>query len=580
MPQKRDITIKIGGEAGQGMKVISTLLGKTFARQGFWVFTYQDVMSRIRGGHNFSQIRISSHPVSSLSSQIDMLVCLDEKTLELHKDETQGPVLYDKDSVKKNPPSGDKYIPLSFQKIAKDIGGDERMANSVASGAILALLGMSLDPLYDLLGEVFKQKGQKVIRSNKKSARAGSEEVKKVSQKSHFFKLKPENKKNRMLLTGSEAMALGALASNLRFYSAYPMSPATAIMEFLASKQESYDLIVEQAEDEIAAVNMAIGAFFSGARAMVGTSGGGMALMVEGISLAGMTETPLVIVDAQRPGPATGFPTRTEQADLFFAAFAGHGEFPRCILAPSTAEEAFYLTSKALYLAEKYQSPVFILGDQYLNDSSWTVEKFDLEKIYPDHQGFLSKKKLEELKPYQYLRYETTSSGITPRIRPGTSQQVLYADSDEHTEEGHITESAEIRSQMVNKRLSKARGLTNELAKPRIYPQKTADVYVISWGSTWGIVDEAVKSLRDEKVKIGSIHFSEIFPFRKHVIPKDITQNAELIGVENNATGQFMRLLQMETGIQVKKKILKYDGRPFHPRELADQIKQKIGGSS
>jgi len=265
MTQKRDISIKIGGEAGQGMKVISTLLGKTFSRRGFWVFTYQDVMSRIRGGHNFSQIRICSQQVSNISSQLDMVVCLDKKTLDLHKDETQGPVLYDKDFIKKNPPPGDKYIPIPFQKIAKDTGGDERMANSVASGAVLTLLGMSMDPLYELLEEIFKQKGKKVIQGNKKSARAGAEEVKKVGQKRHFFKLKPENKKKRMLLTGSEAMALGALASNVRFYSAYPMSPATAIMEYLASQQESYDLIVEQAEDEIAAVNMAIGTFFSGA---------------------------------------------------------------------------------------------------------------------------------------------------------------------------------------------------------------------------------------------------------------------------------------------------------------------------
>lgn len=580
MAHQNDVSIKIGGEAGQGMKLISGLLGKAFVRKGFWVFTNQDVMSRIRGGHNFSQIRIAEHPVNNPSSRVDILVCLDEKTLDLHKDETRGPILFDKDSVKENPPSGDRYLPIPFQKLAQNSGGDAKMANSVASGALMALLGMPQDFLFQIQEQIFQEKGKKVIEANKKSAQAGFDQAKKLGQKKHFYRLKASGQTNRMLITGSESMALGALASNLRFYSAYPMSPATAIMEYLASKKKQYGLVVEQAEDEISAVNMAIGAFFCGARAMVATSGGGMALMIEGISLAGMTETPVVIIDAQRPAPATGLPTRTEQADLFYAAFAGHGEFPRCLLAPSTAEEAFYLTNKAFYLAEKYQSPVIILGDQYLNDSSWTVEKLSLENLYPDQQGFLPEKKLKNMKPYEYRRYQMTPSGVTPRILPGTPQQVLYADSDEHTEEGHITESAQVRKQMVEKRLSKGRGLLDEMSPPKVYPHSKAEIYLISWGSTWGIVDEAVNSLRDNGTDIGYIHYSEIYPFPKDSIPKNIVENARLIGVENNATGQFLNLIRMETGLFIQEKILKYDGRPFHADELAGRIKQQIGGTS
>ncbi|MBS3817904.1 2-oxoacid:acceptor oxidoreductase subunit alpha [bacterium] len=540
MTPQNDISIRIGGEAGQGMKLISGLLGKIFVQKGFWVFTNQDVRSRIRGGHNFSQIRIANHPIHSHSSQVDLLVSLDEKTLDLHKEETEGPILYDEDSIKGNPPSGNRYIPVSFQKIAQNTGGDARMANSVASGALLALLGIPLDSLYKIQEKIFQEKGKKIIEANQKSAQAGFKQTKNAGKEKHFYHLKNPDQTNRMILTGSEAMGMGALASNLRFYSAYPMSPATTIMEFLASRKNQHGLIVEQAEDEISAINMAIGAFFSGARAMVATSGGGMALMVEGISLAGMTETPVVIINAQRPAPATGFPTRTEQADLLYAAHAGHGEFPRCLLAPSTAEEAFYLTNKAFYLAEKYHSPVIILGDQYLNDSSWTVEKLNLENLYPDPQGFLSEEKLKNMNPYEYRRYQMTPSGITPRIRPGTPHQVLYADSDEHTEEGHITESARVRNQMVEKRLSKEQGLLKEMSSPQIYPHQKADIYLLSWGSTWGIVDETVKTLRNKGTDIGYIHFSEIFPFRKDSIPPGIIKTSRLIGVENNATGAIL----------------------------------------
>ncbi len=571
-----DISIRVGGEAGRGMKVISSLLGKVFIREGWWVFMHHDIMSRIRGGHNFSQIRLSTRPVKCPGAQVDILVCLDQTTLALYRDSVTGIIIYDPKQAGQDPPSEDRFLPIPLEETARTVGGDVRMANSVASGAVMAVLGLKPEPLFNLLGETFAEKGEKVVEANRKCAHAGYDRAQKVRGViSCTVPPRGHASKRRMLLTGSEAMALGALASNIHFYSAYPMSPATPIMEYLAAKQKEFGLVVEQAEDEIAAVNMAIGASFAGARAMTGTSGGGFALMVEGISLAGMTETPVVIIDCQRPAPATGLPTRTEQADLFFVLHAGHGEFPRAILAPATAEESFFAVNRAFHLAEKYHSPVIILGDQYLNDSAWTTEEFDLEKLIDGRPGLLSEADLKKLAAYQYKRYATTPTGITPRIFPGTPDQVLYADSDEHTEEGHITESAEVRRAMVEKRLKKLSGLAQEMARPRIYPDAKADAYLVGWGSTLGAVAEAVDTLREDGASIGYVHFSEVFPLPPKPMPDKILDGARLVAVENNATGQLARLLRMESGVNIEERILKYDGRPFAPQELTDRL-QKI----
>jgi 2-oxoglutarate ferredoxin oxidoreductase subunit alpha len=573
-----DISIRIGGEAGQGMKSISGLLGKVFLRSGFNVFIHYDVMSRIRGGHNFTQIRIGNRPIKNPSSRFDILVCLDENTLDLYQDDMDGLIVFDDGKVKKDAPSGEKFFPLPMENIAEKTGGDTRMANSVASGALMALTGLPLDPLMEILEEVFFGKGQKIVRANRECAQKGYEQLKENLRGRPLCDLQSSDiKSNRMLLTGSEAMALGALASNVRFYSAYPMSPATAIMEFLASREDEFGIVVEQAEDEISAINMAIGSFFCGARAMTGTSGGGLALMVEGISLAGMTETPVVVVDCQRPAPATGLPTRTEQADLLFVAHCAHGEFPRAIFAPGDAREAFRAINKAFYLAEKYQTPVFVLGDQFLNDASWTTDPLKLDDLLGETKSLISEEELGKLDPYEYVRYTITESGISPRLLPGTLGQVLYADSDEHTVEGHITESADVRKTMVDKRMRKLSGLREELAGPKIYPDENAESYLVCWGSTLGAVEETVKSQRETGKNLGYIHFSEIFPLKENPIPQGIIQKAQLIGVENNAFGQFCKFLRMEIGLHIKQRILKYDGRPFTPEELAEELENSKG---
>ena len=366
-----DYTLKIGGEAGQGIQTVGDTLARVFARSGYHVFTHQDYESRIRGGHNFYQVRVSDRPLSASRSRIDIIVAFDRESIELHASELsdQGRIIYDSTAMKQKQ-EGPQFLDIPFTSLAVEHGGSRIMANTVAVGAILGMLGMEMDILLNIIRETFHKKGEEVIKQNTSAAIAGYDVAIKQCATCSFSASKRTDP--RMLITGVDAIGFGAVASGCKFLSAYPMTPSTGIMNYLADKEKEFGIIVEQAEDEIAAINMALGASFAGVRAMTTTSGGGFALMVEGLSLAAMTETPIVIGLGQRPGPATGLPTRTEQAELQFALYTAHGEFPRVILAPGTPEQAFFLTNRAFNLTEKYQVPVLILFDQYLADSQWT----------------------------------------------------------------------------------------------------------------------------------------------------------------------------------------------------------------
>jgi 2-oxoglutarate ferredoxin oxidoreductase subunit alpha len=380
-----------------------------------------------------------------------------------------------------------------------------------------------------------------------------------------------------MLISGVEAIALGALASGCGFYAAYPMTPSTGIMNYLAAHEKEYHVLVEQAEDEIAAINMAIGASFAGVRAMTGTSGGGFALMVEGLSLAGMTETPVVIALGQRPGPATGLPTRTEQGDLQFALYSAHGEFPRLVFAPGTPEQALHLTNKAFDLAEKYQIPVIIIFDQYLADACWTYDRFELDRLlHTDHR--IRGDAFSSLKDYK--RHQLTENGISPLGIPGDGSNLVVTDSDEHDEEGHIIEDAGLRTKMVEKRLfRKMPLLQQEIAPPELFGPADPEIVIIGWGSTLGIMREAAAFFPPEK-KMAVLHFSELSPFPPTGIFDylSLLKNAkQTICVEQNATGQFARLLRAETGYAVTHTINRYDGRPFTRESLTGEIRARLG---
>lgn len=566
-----DLTIKIAGEAGQGLQTIGGLLSKAFSRKGLNVFANQALQSRIRGGHNWFQIRVSNQRVLAPVDTTDILIALDKESNYHSKELTRNSITIFDSTLAPIEVSKGLKLDIPLEKTAKDAGGTKLMSNTVAVGAVLGILELDINVLFDLLRESFGAKGKEIAEANIKVAQAGYNfTYRKISQ-NRIPSLKDASGAKKMLVGGSEAVALGALAAGCKFISAYPMSPSTGIMTYLASKEDEFAVVVEQSEDEIASINIALGASFAGARAMTASSGGGFALMVEGLSLLGMTETPLVIVDAQRPGPATGLPTRTAQEDLEYAIFTGHGETPRAVLAPRTIEDAFYETVKAFNLAEKYQIPVIILSDQFIADSLLTIDKLDVDNIKIE-RNILSDEQLRNIKDYK--RYAITKSGISPRALPGNPYGLVVADSDEHDEAGHITEDVEhTRPEMVKKRNRKNIGLLKEMAPPSRYGPKDAKNILVGWGSTYGPLREAVDILNPEKEKVCLVHFNEVWPLNKKYF--DFLEKAEFVCVvENNFRGQFAHLIAATTGKIIENRINKFNGLPFSALEIVKEYRK------
>lgn len=546
--------ILIGGEAGQGIDTAAAILEKLLKRAGYSVFTVRDFMSRIRGGHNFSLIRFGTEIVSSHSSVLDGIIALDAETVKLHSGELKddGFILCD-DNMEVN---DIRTVKLAINDIAKSLG-NPRVSNSAAIGAVLKIFGEDLGYIEKVLQEFIDEK---YLDVNHKAIEEGYRRTEKryPHQVGSFG--------NQMIISGSNAVALGAIAAGLRFYSAYPMSPATPIMVYLASKGDEAGIVVEQAEDEIAAINMAIGASYAGVRAMTGTSGGGFSLMAEAIGLSGIAEIPLVVVNMQRPGPATGLPTRTEQGDLRFMISAAQGEFPRMVIAPRSHSEAFYQTVRALDIAEKYQMPVILLLDQYLGDSSATVEPFYMNKIETtepsvDHESG------------DYMRYRYTENGISPRLIPGRTKHLVAIDSDEHDEGGRITESAEVRTNMADKRMRKLKTLVKELREPEFIGAETYKTLLLGWGSMYGPIKEAVALLnKKENGEYAALVFGDVFPLPEKLLKEKSAKAASIINVEQNATGQLAGLIREYTGILCNDSVLKYDGRQLTGEEIVARV--------
>ena len=566
-----DYNIKIAGAAGQGMQTIGQVLSKAFLRGGYHVFTLQSYHSRIRGGHTFFQIRISDRPVSAMDERADMLIALNQESVQLHGGKLKEPcvILYDASAVKECAPKA-ACFDVPFVKLAKETGGEAIYANAVAVGAAMGIIDFGLDLLEDIFVSFFEAKHKDAaIEANVKAAKAGYDFAKNRYKLARRIKIIPKDGSGRILINGNEAIALGALAAGCKFYSAYPMTPSTSIMLTVTKFADDFGVVVEQTEDEIAAINMAIGAAYTGVRAMTATSGGGLALMVEGISLAGMTETPVVIADAQRPAPATGLPTRTEQGDLEFVLYSGHGEFPRIVFAPGSPKEAFDITIKAFDLAEKYQIPVFILTDQYLADSLNDMDESNIRE--PKINRYLiSDAELKKSK--EYKRYLLTADGISPRAIPGQAGVTVIADSDEHTEDGHLTEDLDIRVKMVDKRLKKMDGIRREAIAPTISGDRGGDTAVLCWGSTRGPAKEAVDILNRGGKKIKLIHLSQIWPFSADALKKELGGIKSIWMIEGNATGQLANLIKRECGIDINNRVLRYDGMPFSPEYIAERI--------
>lgn len=575
-------TLKIGGPAGLGVMSTGLIFSKVAVRAGYHIFDYTEYPSLIRGGHNVMEIHFSSDPVFAQEEKMDVLIAFNRETFDLHKNELKDKslVIYDPDQV--NIVSADlteiktTLLPVPFDKLLEKIGAIKLMENNIALGAACAVFSLPLSILADVIQNEFADKGEKIINANIQAATEGYNFV--LSQKINFTSVEKTNtssSKSSAVLTGNEAMGFGAIAGGCKFFSAYPMTPTSAVLHFLAQYGTQAGLVIRHAEDEIAAISEVIGASFAGVRSMAATSGGGFSLMVESISLAGITERGIVVILGQRPGPATGMPTWTEQGDLLFAIRAGHGEFPKIVLAPGDVYEAFSLTKKAFDLAEIYQTPVIVLSDKYLCESHQNVSIADLvnSSIKKESGKWETNIEATELKPY--LRYKLSEDGISPRLIPGTANFYFQENSYEHLEDGHTSESAMVRQKQVEKRSKKiSTYLTNHFAEPKLYGESDAEITLVGWGSMKLPVLEVLKNRAAELAgkKINFLHFSHLWPLDSEKIKAILNSCKRLVLIENNSTAQLGQLICEQTGIEIKEKILRYDGRPIYPSQIINYL--------
>jgi len=547
--------ILIGGAAGQGMNTLSKILSKGLKRHGYHLLTNTVYMSRIRGGHNYFQIRFSDEKVTSHRDDLDLILALNQETITLHQERlnASGYILGD---LSLESDKQTVFLPAKTQ--AKEIGhmkGD----NIILLGALVKLFQLDPTVFPPLLKASFKASFYDL---NLKAFEVG------YSLGKNLFQTGPITEDEQIYINGNTSIALGAITAGMGAFSAYPMTPSTSIMNALLDRQKDAGFLVEQAEDEIAAIHIALGASAAGVRSMTASSGGGLALMVEALGLTAITETPLVIVDVMRPGPATGMPTKTGQSDLSFLLSASQDEFPRIILAPRDAQDAFYQTIRAFDMADRFQVPVIILSDQYLADTSITTDKFNFNIDYNQHLA-----RAEDL-PLPYARYDYSDTGVSPRLIPGFQAQPIIADNHEHDIYGKIAEDAQTRVQMHDKRLKKLETIKAHIEEPTWIGPQDAPSVLIGFGSTSGAIEEAVLGLNDAGHAIAGLIFSDVYPLATDKL--DQIKDRRLINVELNATGQLARLIRMETGIKMSDQILKYDGLQLSAQELMEVLYERL----
>lgn len=553
---KDEITLVLGGEAGQGIQTVEQILLWAFKMTGFNVCATKEYMSRVRGGQNSTQIRVSNQRVSAFREHTDLLVALSPGALEHLQDRVSldTVVLGDEKVV------ADVALGLPFSRLAQEVGGPI-FANIIAAGAVCSLFQVEADIFNQCLSAMFSRKGEEILR---KDILAGEKGYQLAESWPKIVLEKDSTLSSQILLNGSEAVALGCMAGGCKFISSYPMTPSTAVQTFLAEHGSEVGLVYEQAEDEIAALNMALGASYAGAPSMVATSGSGFALMTEAVGLSGMMEIPVVIYIGMRPGPAVGLPTRTAQEDLNLALYSGPGEFARAIFAPGQLEDAYQLSQRAFHLADKYQIPVFILSDQYLADLNCNLPEDGLVDVEPE-------KYLVETEE-NYQRYQLTPDGISPRGVPGYGRGLVVVDADEHDQEGHITEDLELRTRMVEKRYHKLRMLRDEALAPVLYGEDDCEVLLVGWGSTYHPLEEARRELdRDD---VGVLHFQQLYPL--HPDTDKYLEGKKTLIYENNIQGQLSNLLKLEAGVDIQKRVLKYNGMPFSVEEVLRSVREVV----
>lgn len=553
-----DRNVLIGGAAGQGMDTVANLFNKVLQRSGYYVYTTSDYRSRVRGGHNFFQIRFSDKEISSPRRGLDVIFALNEETLERHLDRlNEGGVSFCDEGIKGF--GGTKKYNLVNK--AKELG-NPKMISTIGLGMLLGKLKIDVKVGEEVVRETFKEG---LIEGNIKALDYGYSITK--------TEVNPIEARESILINGNQAVGLGAAAAGCKFYAAYPMTPSSGVLGFLSSVSDELEIVVDQCEDEVAALNMALGASFAGVRAMTGSSGAGMALMSEAFSLAGIIETPVVIIDVQRPGPATGLPTDTEQADLRFLIHNGHGEFPRKVIALRSAEDAFYQTARAFNLADKYQIPVILMSDKELADTKISTAPFDFSKI--EINRYLANP--NDYEPGTYNRYEITESGVSPRLIPTRANgNMVMVDSDEHDEFGRTSEDATNRIAQVDKRHRKFEGIIADEEEPWEIGVDDFDTLVVCWGSTYGVVKESIDLLNEKGHKIKGLVFGDVFPLPLKKFKKFHSMAKNYIVVEMNRDGQFEGLIRQEALVASDHLITKYDGRPFYLEELVERLEEVL----
>jgi 2-oxoglutarate/2-oxoacid ferredoxin oxidoreductase subunit alpha len=578
MQNKNNLTWKIAGEAGFGIKSAGMMFGKIFMRAGYEIFDFTEYPSLIRGGHNTYQLVVDTRPVNSVFKKVDILVALNQNTIKHNLADINegGALIYDSDKVKissaklKNAHVQDIGIPLT--SIAKD-EGSELMRNVVALGATMYLVGQTLTIANKIVRENFSKKGKKIVGNNIKALKAGYDFVKANTENEFMCQLPTLASKDNIFITANESLALGAVAGGLGFYAAYPMTPSSSILHYLAKIAAKTGLVVKHAEDEISVANMALGASHMGARSMVATSGGGFALMTETLGLMGLTETPMVLINVQRGGPATGLPTWTEQADLQFMLHAAQGDFPRIVMAPGDVGEAFEMGHQALNFADMYQLPVLILSDKLIGEGNTTVPRFNTKNVKINRGKILTQAQLSKIKDYG--RYKITPDGISPRALPGMKGGLFIANSDEHDVHGFSNEDSQNRIDQVDKRYRKLDTFRKIMPKPLVYGNPKAKKTVVFWGSNKGVVLDSYVALPDKiKSKIRIMQYQYLWPFDGDFTKKILNSSKDILLIENNPNGQLANLIAQETGIMIENKLLKYDGRPFFREEIISALKK------
>lgn len=562
-----DLSIVVAGQAGQGLQTIANLATRMFKNAGYHVFATTELMSRIRGGINTVQIRVADVPVNAPANRIDILVPLHPDALG-HVGWRMTPhtlLLGDAGRILAGREPSCRVADVPVLELAK-AAGSPAMANVVATGSLMGLLGLKLNLAPPVLARELAKKGPENLPKEQDAYKRGYEAGVALAKEAGFkLPKKSPSRSDDLLVTGSEAIALGCAAGGCNFIASYPMSPGTGVLTFLYVNARQFGIVAEQAEDEIAAINMAIASWYAGARGMVTTSGGGFALMTEGISLAGIIETPVVVHIGQRPGPATGLPTRTEQGDLNLALYAGHGEFPRAIFAPRDAADGFHVAKRAFDIADRYQIPTFILSDEFMLDSVYALPMSAL-----DFDGALDRHVV--VTGPDYKRFALAENGLSPRGVPGLGEGRVRVDSDEHDELGQITESFQVRIQQNSKRLRKAELVKQGVLPPLYVGPESPRTLILTWGTTHSAMQEAWN--RKKPKGIGWMHFSQVFPLHPEAVQR-IRKARRTVVIEGNATGQFARLVTLETGVVPTLEKHKFDGFA-HPVEEMEAILDEL----